>query len=100
MRTLAANENKFAEVHPAIGFTCKLADIAGDSKIASGRNNGYMFEIRDCEATVGNRSNATYHLTASPLLPGMPAFCSDQSGILKADYDGSAIQCLRSGQPL
>jgi hypothetical protein len=100
MRTLVGNENKFAVAHPAIGFTCKLADIESGTNIANGRKNEYVFEIRDCEAAVGNKSNATYRVTATPLLHEMPAFCSDQSGILKADYNGSAIECMRSGQPL
>jgi hypothetical protein len=98
-RVLVANENRFSAVHPETGFTCKLADIAGDTNIVNARKNGYLFEIHDCEGPVGSRS-ATYRLTARPLLPGIPAFCSDQSGILRADYDGSVIKCIRSGQPL
>ena len=100
MRTLVADENKFAETHPNLGYTCKLADITTDPTIASGRNNWYIFEITDCRAEAGGGSNTRYNVTARPLRPEMPAFCSDQSGVLKADYDGSAINCVKSGQPL
>jgi hypothetical protein len=100
MRTLVADENKFAETHPNLGYTCKLADITTAPPIASGQNNWYIFEISDCRAEAGGGPNRSYHVTARPLRPEMPAFCSDQSGILKADYDGSAINCVKSGQPL
>lgn len=100
MRTLASDENKFAETHPSMGYTCGLADLTTDPAIARGRKNEYVFEISGCRATAGSRPNTSYQMTARPLRPEMPAFCSDQSGILKADYDGSAVNCLKSGQPL
>jgi hypothetical protein len=100
MRTLVADENKFAEAHPSWGYTCELADITTDQTIASGRKNEYVFEISGCRAKAGSGPNASYQMTARPLRPEMPAFCSDQSGVLKADYDGSAVNCVKSGQPL
>ena len=100
MRTLAAGENKFAETHPNLGFTCEFAEITTDPTIASGRRNGYIFEISDCRARAGTGPNTNYRLIARPLSPKMPAFCSDQFGILKADYDGSAVNCVKKGQPL
>src|ERR1700674_2821380 len=45
MRTLVADENKFAETHPSLGYTCTLARVTTDSAIASGGRNGYTFEI-------------------------------------------------------
>jgi hypothetical protein len=99
MRTLVTDENKFAETHPDRGFTCKLADIATDPTIATGRN-GYTFEISDCKAKAGSGPITRYDVIARPLNPGMPAFCSDQSGVLRADYAGSAISCVKSGQQL
>lgn len=99
LRTLVADENKFSEAHPSLGFTCQLADIAGDPAIASGRN-GYIFEIGGCRANTATGPKTSYVLTARPLHSDMPAFCSDESGILKADYDGSVIDCVRNGESL
>ena len=50
MRTLAANENKFAESHPNLGYTGELPDISTDATIATGPKNGYIFKISDCQA--------------------------------------------------
>jgi hypothetical protein len=100
MRTLVAAEDRFSETHRNVGCTCKLADITTDPTIASGRKNEYVFEITDCRARAASGPNTSYHVIARPLRPEMPAFCSDQSGILKADYDGSTINCVKSGLPL
>jgi hypothetical protein len=98
MSTLAVEESRFAKTHPTLGYTCVLADLTTDPTIASGKRNGYVLEISGCRSE--EAPNTTYHMSGRPLRPGMPAFCSDQSRILKADYDGSTINCLKSGQPL
>jgi hypothetical protein len=100
MRTLVADENSFAQAHPNLGYTCKLADISTGIVMEGGGKNGYIFEITDCRAKARGGPNISYLVTARPLHPEMPAFCSDQSSILKADYNGSAINCVKSGQPL
>lgn len=100
MRILVNDENSFARDHPNLGHSCKLADLSSNPAIASGRRNGYVFEILDCATTSTGGPNETYHVIARPLHSGLPAYCSDQSGILKADYDGSVTNCLRKGQPL
>jgi hypothetical protein len=100
MRTIAAGENKFAETHPDLGYSCALADVTTDPTVARGRKNEYVFEISDCRAAAGGATNTSYRVTARPLHPNMPAFCSDESGILKADYDGLAANCVKSGQTL
>jgi hypothetical protein len=100
MRALAADENKFAGAHPGWGYTCELADITADPTIARGRKNEYVFEISGCRGKAESGPNTSYQMTARPLRPGMPAFCSDQSGIVKADYDGSSANCVKAGQPL
>jgi|HubBroStandDraft_6_1064221.scaffolds.fasta_scaffold754405_2 hypothetical protein len=100
MRTLTAAEEKFSETHPSLGYTCKLVDLTTDPIIASGQKNEYIFEIIDCRARSVDGPNANYRLTARPLRATMPAFCCDQSGILKADYGGSTIDCVKSGKSL
>jgi hypothetical protein len=100
MRILIADENKFAETHENFGYTCTLGDLTTDPAIASGRKNGYIFEISECGKKVAGGPNTSYRVTARPGRPEMPAFCSDETGVLKADYEGSAINCVKSGQPL
>lgn len=99
MRTLVEDENKFAETHPNLGYSCKLADITSEPAIASGRRNGYIFEISDCRPNPEGGPNTSYTLTARPLHLGMPVYCSNESRVLKADYDGSLVDCLKHGQP-
>jgi len=100
MRNLVVEEGKFAETHPSLGYTCDLTDLAFARTIVNGRKNGYMFELTECRPEAGVRPNSSYHLTASPLGHDLPAYCADQSGIVKADYDGSARNCLKNGQGL
>jgi hypothetical protein len=100
MRILVVDENKFAETHPNLGYTCALGDLTTDQAIASGRKNGYFFEISECRKKVAGGPNTSYRVIARPWRSEMPAFCSDETGILKADYDGSATNCVKSGQPL
>jgi hypothetical protein len=100
MRALVVDENKFAETHPSLGYTRTLRDISTDPTVASGAKNEYTFEIRDCRAKAVGGPNTSYRVIARPWRSEMPAFCSDETGILKADYDGSAVNCMKSGQPL
>src|ERR1700720_1704212 len=37
MRALVVDENKFAETHPSLGYTCTLRDISTDPTVASGK---------------------------------------------------------------
>jgi hypothetical protein len=99
MRTIVNKESEFGKVHPDIGYTCKLFDVAPDLIIPNGQRNGYAFELINCQDR-GNGPNKGYTLTARPLHSDMPAFCANESGILKADYEGSVATCLRNGAPL
>jgi hypothetical protein len=105
MRALSAAEAQFAKTHPELGYTCSFLQLPSTDetvmRIAKNQIvNGYAFDIVGCQAHLAAKPNATYYLTARPLHSGQPAYCSDQSGILKADYDGSAERCRTSGVPL
>jgi hypothetical protein len=105
MRVLAAAEAQFAKTHPELGYTCSFSQLPPSDetlrRVAKNRtDNGYAFEIVGCQAQGVAKPNATYYLTARPLHSGQPAYCSDQSGILKADYNGSVERCRTSGVPL
>jgi hypothetical protein len=105
MRVLSAAEVQFAKIHPEIGYTCSFSQLPSNDetvrRVAKNRiENGYSFEIVGCQAQGIAKPNATYYLTARPLHTGQPAYCSDQSGVLKADYNGSVERCRISGVPL
>lgn len=105
MRVLYAAENQFANEHPERGYTCNLSELPQSGEVqrllkGNGIDNGYAFDIVGCQAKGAAKPNPTYYLTARPLHSGQPAYCSDQSGILKADYDGSVERCRASGNPL
>jgi len=105
MRLLYTAENQFAKAHPTLGYTCTLSQLPPSDEIQRlvARNrieNGYAFEVAGCAARAAERPNSTYSITARPLHSGQPAFCSDQSGIIKADYGGSVEGCRANGVPL
>jgi TonB family protein len=64
-----------------------------DTQLASGKKNGYNFTISGCGAS-------HYELTAEPAVPktGQRAFCSDESGTVRASADGKGATCLSSGE--
>ena len=105
MRVLNAAETQFAKEHSALGYTCKLSELPWTAEIrrllARGNiDNGYAFEITGCHAPEAQTPNSGYYITARPVHSGQPAFCSDQSGIVKADYSGSVERCRSNGVPL
>ena len=105
MRVLNDAEAKFAQTHPRAGYTCALSELPRSGEVqrlltGNGTDNGYTFEIAGCQAPDTATPNLAYYLTARPLHSGQPAFCSDQSGILKADYSGSVEKCRATGAPL
>lgn len=105
MRVLNAAETQFAKEHPALGYTCKLSELPSTAEIqrllAKGSiDNGYAFEITGCHAPEAQPPNSGYYITARPVHSGQPAFCSDLSGIVKADYSGSVERCRSNGVPL
>jgi len=64
-----------------------------DPQLASGKKNGYVFVISGCDP---NR----YKVVAEPAVgdSGQRAFCSDESGSVRAASDGKATTCLASGE--
>jgi TonB family protein len=89
------------------GFACTLSALGSsgqeagakkrvylwDSQLASGKKNGYIFTISGCDT-------AHYRIAAEPAVPGsgQRAFCSDESGVVRASADGKAATCLVSGE--
>jgi TonB family protein len=65
--------------------------IADD--LAHGKRGGYIFAISGCDGS-------SYRVVAEPAAPdtGQRAFCSDESGAIRASADGKATTCLSSGE--
>jgi type IV pilus assembly protein PilA len=107
VRTVVTAESAYAESHHDVGYTCSLPDlaeaqfIAGD--LASGTQHGYKFELSGCSANAGGWANVKYHVVAYPVKAnntGVRAFCSDESGVVKTDAEGSPQDCLEKGTTL
>ncbi len=103
LRTVVAAEKEFAMAHPDRGYACALPDLDTDEMLRglarSQQRNGYEFEL-NCPAKKANGVELGFRITARPLHGKMPAYCSDQSGVLKYDEGGSPERCLQSGVPL
>jgi hypothetical protein len=105
IRVLNLAEAEFAKRHPELGYTCTFSQLPPTQEItrllaAGGTDNGYAFEIFGCRVPSAEKPNSTYYITARPLHSAQPAFCSDQSGVLRADYGGSVERCRAKGVPL
>jgi hypothetical protein len=103
MRALVDAETQFARAHPEVGYTCTLSVLPGGEPVAglvkNSTRNGYTFEISGCRTHTAKHPNLTYQVTARPNNAKMPAFCSDESGILRLDPNGSVSKCLKAGEP-
>ena len=103
-RALVNAENLYAKIHPEIGYTCTFSALPVDQSTAelakSGQRNNYAFTVSGCRNRTGTGRVEQYHLTARPLLAGMPAFCSDESGVVMYDETGSVEKCLENAVPI
>jgi len=113
VRALNTAEISYYATFPVHGFTCTLSDLGGmgsgggmterqamliDPRLASGKKNGYVFNLTGCDGPPATR----YSITAEPANPtaGTRAFCSDDSHIIHFSADGRANSCLNAGTPL
>lgn len=104
VRSLNTAEIAYAQGHSASGYTCSLSDLSGvwgiSGDLASGRKNGYRYELRGCTAAKANGPVVKYQLVAYPEMAkptGTPAFCSNESDVIRVARGGSAQECLRTG---
>jgi type IV pilus assembly protein PilA len=105
VRTMIVAEATYSQSHPQAGYTCSLSDLdqAIDHELASGRKNGYVFELTGCSAGPEGGANVKYQVLAYPMTvnqTGVRAFCSDESAVIKVNSSGSAQRCLENGSPL
>jgi hypothetical protein len=103
LRTTVDEESHFSEAHPNVGYTCAISDLGSNEMLRrlakSEKRNGYAFEL-NCPARNGTAPQRAFQITARPLRKDMPAYCSDQTGILRYDESGSPAKCRQSGGPL
>jgi type IV pilus assembly protein PilA len=112
IRAINTAEVTYAATYPAQGFACSLSSLGGmgggytpdeqhamllDPRLSSGRKGGYSFRISNC----GGSPATSYRVTAAPAqpAPGVRAFCSDQSGVVRFSEDGMDQSCLSASQP-
>ena len=105
IRAVNVAELTYVNYHKERGFTCSLEDLHRDhfidGSLASGRRNGYIFELQGCKAESPNAPVTKYQIVAYPETvgpPGRNAYCSDQSDIIRVDAGGSAKNCLLNGK--
>ena len=101
-------ENSYHSAHGA--YACKLSDLGGNGRqnngqtsvptglfgdLATGKHAGYIYVISGCDGT-------QYKVVAEPEVPdsGQRAYCSDESGAMRAATDGKATTCLNSGEAI
>jgi hypothetical protein len=112
LRAIVTAEMTYAMTYPNVGYTCSLSDLDGfgggtpnehqamliESRLASGKKNGYIFTLSGCDGPPGSH----FRLAAVPAIPdaGLRAFCVEQSGAIRYSADGNAATCLGAGIPL
>lgn len=112
LRTLNTLEAQYAATHPEKGFACDLSLLNSAGKnnstydstkaLLTGAFSGYKCEIVGCEPD-SHGVASHYRATAVPLRyaeTGIRAFCSDESGQVFYDPNGSAASCLSMNRPI
>jgi hypothetical protein len=90
-------------LNPRAGFTCSLSDLSTawgiDPEVVRGKKNGFVFELESCAPAKKGGPIAKYRVVAyMPIRKaGAPAYCSDDSDVIRVARNGLAVDCLRSG---
>ena len=109
LRSVVALQNEYARAHEATGFACELRPLKPAARrddteydplrfLTTGTQSGYKYSLVNCRADARGVF-IQYQVTAAPVeqgRTGFHAFCTDQSGVLWYDADGSATNCLSS----
>jgi hypothetical protein len=108
VRMISMAENIYAQNHPGIGYTCRIADLVNvgkgldedgvyrfmDAEFAGGIYNGYRFTLTGCD----RKPARLFRVVAEPVAGKGRAYCSDNSNNLRASDDGRGVTCLISGK--
>jgi hypothetical protein len=108
VRMIGLAENIYAQNHPGIGYTCRMADLVNvgkgldedgvyrfmDAEFAAGIYNGYHFTLTGCD----RKPARTFRVVAEPVAGKGRAYCSDNTNNLRSSDDGRGVTCLISGK--
>ncbi len=107
LRLLVVAEISYASAHPGEGYSCSLHNVVGHGNLnpamASGIQHGYVYQLQNCSPDNAGGPNTRFQVVAFPQTKnqtGVRAFCSDESGVIKLDVNGSPQTCLESGSAL
>ena len=112
LRTLNTAEIAYSQAHPKLGYTCSLSDLRAawgiSEDLAAGNKNGYRFKLQGCTTEKTGGPFVRYQLVASPVLGyparsgkrAAPAYCSDQSDVIRIAPTGTTEDCLKNGSDL
>ena len=100
MRMIIGAQNSYRQAHGT--YACNLSALMGKGQnpsngsfadLSTGKHGGYVYVISGCDST-------QYKVVAEPEIndSGQRAFCSDESGAMRAASDGKATTCLSSGE--
>jgi hypothetical protein len=108
LRRITTLQKEYAGSHPTGGFACRLSSLkqnaltgtvyASDAFLTSENHAGYRITLVACEPEPDGVVRS-YQITAVPLergKSGVRAFCTDQTGAIWYDENGSAETCLVS----
>ncbi len=107
VRLLVVAEISYASAHPDEGYSCSLQTVVGygdlNPAMGSGMQHGYVYQLQSCSPDKAGGPNTKFQVAAYPQTrnqTGRRAFCSDESGVIKFDVNGSPQACLESGSAL
>jgi TonB family protein len=100
MRMIIGAQNSYHQAHGT--YACNLSGLMGKGQnpsngsfadLSTGKHGGYVYVISGCDGT-------QYKVVAEPEIndSGQRAFCSDESGAMRAASDGKVTTCLSSGE--
>ena len=109
LRSVVTLQNEYARTRVTKGFACELhllkpveardhAEYDPLRFLTTGTESGYKYSLANCRADAKGVF-VQYQITAVPIeqgRTGFHAFCTDQSGVLWYDAEGSAANCLSS----
>ena len=112
LKQLNSLQAKYSVENPDKGFTCQLALLFSvvptedplwrNEIFVTGSLHDYRFAFRGCQPDADGKVTH-YELAATPEKPGatgIRAFCTDQTGTLWYDVEGSAHTCLSARRPV
>lgn len=111
LRTINNAQRSYARAYPDVGYACDLAKFgvphdgiptsehAGmlEESLIKGERNGYSYIVFCGDLS---KPQKTYRTAAVPAQKGLPAYCSDESGVIRSAKDGKPGTCFTSGTPV